>query len=138
LDEAVKARDVVLKKSPSDLDGHLLRGRVHLAKRETTDALQEFQKVLKAEPRLAPVRHQLALAHPQAGSPQQAKTELKEAVTIAPRFADAVLLLAEINIQVTRRGRYAGAVIRGWASADSRAPRSRSPMGPPDWAITRA
>ena len=63
------------------------------------EAIQEFQKVLKAEPRLAP-RHQLALAQLQAGSPQQAKTELKEAVTIAPNFADAVLLLlAEITIR---------------------------------------
>ena len=87
-DEAVKA-----------LDGHLLRGRVHLAKRETTEAIQEFQMVLKAEPRLAPVRHQLALAHLQAGSPRQATTELKEAVTLAPNFADAVLLLADLNIK---------------------------------------
>ena len=46
------------------------------------------------------MRYQLALAHLQAGSPQQAKTELKEAVTIAPNFADAVLLLlAEITIR---------------------------------------
>ena len=48
------------------------------------EATQKFQKALKAKPRLAPVRYQLALAHLQAGSPQQAKTELKETVTIAP------------------------------------------------------
>ncbi len=39
-DEAVKA-----------LDGDLLRGRAHPARRETTEAIQEFQKVLKASPR---------------------------------------------------------------------------------------
>ena len=45
------------------------------------------------------MRHQLALAHLQAGSPQQAKTERKEAVTIAPNFADAALLLADLHIR---------------------------------------
>ena len=55
--------------------------------------------MLKAEPPLAPVRYQRALAQLQAGSPQQAKTELKEAVTIAPSFADAVPLLADLNIR---------------------------------------
>ena len=43
-DEAVKVLEVVLKKSPADLDGHLLRGRVHLAKRQTTEAIQAFQE----------------------------------------------------------------------------------------------
>jgi Tfp pilus assembly protein PilF len=80
-DEAVKALDVVLKKNPSDLDGHLLRGRVHLAKRRRRRP-SGFQNVLRPS-RGSPVRYQLALAHLQAGSPQQAKTELK-AVTIAP------------------------------------------------------
>ena len=45
------------------------------------------------------MRYHLALAHLQPGSPQRAKTELKEAVTIAPNFADGVLLVAEINIR---------------------------------------
>ena len=63
------------------------------------EATQEFQKALKAKPRLAPVRYQLALAHPQAGTLQQVKTEPKEAVTIAPNFADAVLLFADLNIR---------------------------------------
>ena len=90
---------MVLKKNPADLDGHLLRGRVHLARRETTPPSRNSRRCSKAEPRLAPARYQLALAHLQAGSVQQAKAELKEATTIAPNFVEAVLLLAELNIQ---------------------------------------
>ena len=41
------------------------------------EAIQEFQKALKAKPRLAPMRYQLALAYPQADSPQHAKTEME-------------------------------------------------------------
>ena len=35
-DESLKALQAILKKNPSDLEGHLLQGRVRLAKRETT------------------------------------------------------------------------------------------------------
>ena len=72
---------------------------MRLAKRETTEAIQEFQQVLKLEPRHAPAHYQLGLAQLQAGNIQQAKAELKEATSIAPNFTEAVLLLAELNIQ---------------------------------------
>ena len=65
----------------------------------TTDAIQDFQKVLKLEPGLVPARYQLALAQLQAGSLQQAKAELKEAIRIAPAFVEPALLLAQLNIQ---------------------------------------
>src|SRR5207253_1469433 len=86
--------DAVFKKSPSDLEGHLLRGRVHLAKGEATAAIEDFQKVVKIEPRLAQARYQLALAHLQAGNLQQAGVELKESTTYDPNFTDAALALA--------------------------------------------
>ena len=89
----------MLKKNPQDLDGLFLRGRVHLAKHETIEAIQDFQQVLKLEPQLAPARHQLALAQLQAGNVQQAKTELAEATRVAPNYPEATLLLAELNIQ---------------------------------------
>jgi tetratricopeptide (TPR) repeat protein len=98
-DESLKALEPIFEENPSDLEGLLLRGRVHLGKRETTAAIQDFQKVLRLEPRFARARYQLALAQLQAGNLQQAKGELKEATTIDPNFTDAVLLLAELDIQ---------------------------------------
>src|SRR5437867_1781231 len=47
LEDGAKALEAVLKKNPQDLDGLLLRGRLHLAKAETTQAIQDFQQVLK-------------------------------------------------------------------------------------------
>ena len=55
--------------------------------------------MLKAEPRLAPVRYQLALAQLQAGNIQQAKSELRETVNGAPNYTQAALVLAELNIR---------------------------------------
>src|SRR4029453_17119592 len=74
-------------------------GRVHRPKREPTGAIQDFQQVLKLEPRHAPAHYQLALAQLQAGNLQQAKAELKEATSVSPNFADAVLLQAQLNLQ---------------------------------------
>jgi lipopolysaccharide biosynthesis regulator YciM len=71
------------QEAPSDLKGRFLQGRLHLARRETTGAIQAFQGVLKPEPRLLPVRYQLALAQLQAGNLQQAKTELKDAISVS-------------------------------------------------------
>jgi tetratricopeptide (TPR) repeat protein len=97
-DESLKFLAAVFKKSPSDVDGHVLSGRVHLAKRETTRAIEEFQTALKLEPRLTQARYFLALTQLQVGNFQQARADLKEAAA-DPKFIDAALLLAELDAQ---------------------------------------
>src|SRR3972149_3753869 len=66
------------------------------------EAIQEFQKGLKTAPRLAPVRYQRALAILQAGSPQQGEDGAEGDRDPRPNFADAVLLLADLNIKSAR------------------------------------
>jgi Tfp pilus assembly protein PilF len=95
---SVKVLDVIFKKNAADAEGHLLRGRVYLAQGQTTEAIQEFQQVLKVEPRLAQAHHQLALAYLGAGNLQQAKAELKEAISIAPDMVDATLQLSQLAL----------------------------------------
>jgi tetratricopeptide (TPR) repeat protein len=95
-DDAVKALAPIFTKNPADLEGRLLSGRIHLARGEATDAIQDFQRALKVEPRFALARYHLALAQLEAGSVQQAKAELGP---IAPNFPDAALLLADLHVQ---------------------------------------
>ena len=97
-DDTAKALRVLLEKNPSDLDGLFLRGRMKLAKGETGDAIQDFQQVVKLEPRLAVAHHQLALAQLRAGNPQQARASLNEATSTNPNFTEASLLAAELDI----------------------------------------
>jgi tetratricopeptide (TPR) repeat protein len=98
-DDGLKHLEVVFKKSAMDVEGHLLSGRVHLAKRDTGKAAEEFQKALKIEPRLAQARYMLALTHLQAGNVQQGRAELKELVALEPDLAEAAVLLAELDVQ---------------------------------------
>ena len=97
--EGEKAVGVILKKNPSDLEGHFLRGRIHRVKEESPQAIQDFQMVLKLDPRSAQARYELALTYLQVGNVQQARAELKEATTIDPNFTNAALLLAELDLQ---------------------------------------
>lgn len=95
-DDAVKALGPVFKKNGADLEGRLIRGRIHLARGETAEAIQDFQRVLKTEPRFAPARYQLALAYVNAGNVQQAKAEVAD---VAADFPDAAILLADLHLQ---------------------------------------
>lgn len=102
-DDTLKALAVLLNKQPSDIDGHLLLGRVRLAKRESTEAIQEFQQVLKLDARNALAHYLIGMAQLQAGNVQQAKAAMREATTIAPNFTEAVLGLAELNLRLLSR-----------------------------------
>src|SRR5262249_17369694 len=97
--ESDRAIGVILKKNPGDLEGHFLRGRIHRARRQDPQAIQEFQTVLKLEPRSAKARYELALTYLQVGNVQQARAELKEATRLDPNLTDAAVLLAELDLQ---------------------------------------
>src|SRR5439155_840116 len=106
LPRAERAFQEAVAREPKSVEAHSLLGSFYLSKRdsaqaerETTEAIQDFQKVLKLEPRHAPTHYQLGLAQLMAGNPQQAKAELKEATSLAPNFSDAVLLLAQLNLR---------------------------------------
>src|SRR3989475_745323 len=98
-DESLAILADVFKKAPTDVEGHLIRGRIYLTKRQTTEAIQEFQGVLKADSKQAQARYWLAIAYHQTGNIQQAKTELTQALELAPRMTDAAFLLAQMNLE---------------------------------------
>ena len=102
LDDTARALDTLLKKSPADLDGLVLRGRLHLARRATDQVIQDSQAIVKSEPRSTVARHQLALAQVQAGNVQQAKAELKEAIATVRNFTGAIMLLALLIVISSR------------------------------------
>jgi len=98
-DDSLAILGDIFKKAPSDVEGHLIRGRIYLTKRQTTEAIQDFQSALKADAKMAPARYWLAIAYHQSGNIQQAKAELTQALEMAPRMTDAALLLAQMNLE---------------------------------------
>jgi exosortase len=98
-DDAAAALQTVLTKRPSDPEGLLLRGTLRLAQGETAAAVQDFQHVLKLEPRLAVAHYRLGLAQLRAGNIQQARAALNEALSVDPRLAEARLLSADLDLR---------------------------------------
>ena len=98
LDDAVKFLEPALKDSP-DPAALLLRTRIHLAKHETTQAIEAANKAVGTRPGLAAAHHLLALAHVQSGNAALALAQAKEALRLAPGFPEAALLVAELEMQ---------------------------------------
>ncbi|MGH7344280.1 MAG: tetratricopeptide repeat protein, partial [Candidatus Rokuibacteriota bacterium] len=95
-DESVAALREILAVDASDPHARLLRGRIHMARGETEAATREFEEVVRSEPELPTPRYFLATAHIQAGQLGLAKRELAQAVSIAPGFDQATVLLADL------------------------------------------
>jgi len=99
-----------LARDPVNLDVLTLRGTLLLAQGETTNAIEQFERILniglyKGNPR---VRYLLALAQIQSGATARAGQTLRQILSDEPNFADAILLLANLNI---RRGDAGSAVL---------------------------
>src|SRR5262249_9260368 len=98
-DESLAVLNDLFKKAKDDVEGHVIRGRIYLTKRQTTEAIQDFQSALRVDSKMVQARYWLAVAYHQTGNVQQARTELAQAVELSPRATDAVLLLAQINLE---------------------------------------
>jgi tetratricopeptide (TPR) repeat protein len=107
----------VLAQDPVNYDAVFLDGTLNLAKRNAATAIRDFAYLRNAYRRDPQSRYQLAVAYllsAQNASPvnsrnatEEAERSLSEAVQLAPRFEQAILLLAELKI---RKGSPAAAV----------------------------
>src|SRR3989441_1002700 len=100
-DESLAILADVFKKAPTDVEGHLIRGRIYLTKRQTTEAIQEFQGVLKADSKQAqaiaskdprPV-HLTGIALQAVGQKAEAAKEFERALSMKPTFTDPLTAL---------------------------------------------
>ena len=72
---------------------------MNLAKGQFSEAIDEFQKVIKSEPNFAPVYFYRGLAYLGNNNLQMAKNDFIEALKIAPTFIEANLALAELHLK---------------------------------------
>lgn len=128
LDESDQAVDVVLEKNELHPGALLLKGRIQVARQETTTAIQTFQTLLNSQPEMVAARYQLALAHIQAGNVEQAKSELRQAVNTAPNYVDALVLLSQLNVR-TNAEDTAIADLEGFVSRQPNVPQVYSLLG---------
>jgi tetratricopeptide (TPR) repeat protein len=97
-DETLSLLQNVFSRDPQNLDGHRLESEVLLAKGDTKKAVEILERLDQTYPDTSLVKYQLAQAYLKDNNMNQAKVVLDEAISTNPNYADAILLLAEINL----------------------------------------
>ncbi len=101
-DEALSLLQNVFSRDPQNLDGHRLESEALLAKGDTKKAVEVLDRLNQTYPGTALIKYQLAQAYLKNNNMNQAKAMLDQAISINPNYADAILLLADINLRSGR------------------------------------
>jgi tetratricopeptide (TPR) repeat protein len=89
----------VLSRDPQNFEGLLLKNGLELRQGETAQAISDFEKMAKMFPQVAAVHYQLAQAYLANQENDNAVASLNQALSLDPKYVDAILLLAEIQIK---------------------------------------
>ncbi|HZL12811.1 MAG TPA: tetratricopeptide repeat protein [Verrucomicrobiae bacterium] len=98
-DEAAKDAKEALRRDPDNFDAKLLNARLDLARGQTSSAVAELDRMSRDYPQVALVHYHLGLAYFMSGQPDAAATSLRKAISLNPKFTEAILLLAQIQIK---------------------------------------
>ena len=98
-DEALSLLENVFSRDPENVDGRRLQSDVLLAKGDTKKAVEVLERLDQTYPDTPLIKYQLARAYLRNNNMNQAKVALDQAISRNPNYADAILLLAEINLR---------------------------------------
>jgi tetratricopeptide (TPR) repeat protein len=98
-DEALSLLENVFSRDPENIDGHRLEGEVLLAKGDTKKAVEALERLDHTYPDTPLIKYELAQAYFKNNNLNQAKAVLDQVISTNPTYANAILLLAEINLR---------------------------------------
>jgi len=98
----------VLAQDPADFEALLLSGSLKMAKGNGPAAVAEFEHMKSLYGGVPQVHYQLALAYLLNGDANKAAGSLNKAISLDPNFAEAILMLAGLNL---RQGDPAAAIV---------------------------
>jgi tetratricopeptide (TPR) repeat protein len=97
--EALSLLENVFSRDPESVDGHRLEGKVLLAKGDTKKAVEVLERLDQTYPDTSLIKYELAQAYLKNKNLNQGKAALEQVISANPNFADAIVLLAEINLR---------------------------------------
>jgi tetratricopeptide (TPR) repeat protein len=98
-DEALALLENVFGRDADNVDGRRLEGEARLGKGETKKSIAVLERLDQMYPSAPIIKFQLARAYLQDNDVNQANLALTQAISVNPNYADAILLLAEINLR---------------------------------------
>ena len=98
-DEVAALLQNVFSRDPDNIEGRVVQAQALIGKgdiRQGTELLERADKSFENNPL---IKYQLALAYLQGKNNTQAINELEQAIAIAPKYVDAIVLLAQLRLR---------------------------------------
>src|SRR5438309_4240890 len=98
-DEVAALLQNVFSRDPDNIEGRVIQAQALLGKgdlKQGTEVLERADKSVENNPL---IKYQLALAYLQGRNTTQAINELEQAITIAPKYVDAIVFLAQLRLR---------------------------------------
>jgi tetratricopeptide (TPR) repeat protein len=98
-EEALSLLENVFSRDPEYIDGRRLESQVMLAKGDTKKAVEIMERLDQTFGDTPLIKYELARAYLKNNNINQAKVALDQAISTNPNYADAILLVADINLR---------------------------------------
>jgi tetratricopeptide (TPR) repeat protein len=98
-DEVATLLQNVFSRDPDNIEGRVVQAQALLGKGDIKQGTDILERADKSFANNSLIKYQLALAYLQGRNTTQATSELEQAVEIAPKYVDAIVLLAQLRLR---------------------------------------
>jgi tetratricopeptide (TPR) repeat protein len=98
-DEGLADANIVLHRDPINYEALSSRAEIKLAQNDADGALADLQQLASFYHQAPQIKYQMALAYLKKEDLRQAEGSLQQAIILAPRYDEAILLLAEVELR---------------------------------------
>src|SRR6266480_2787168 len=98
-DEVGELLQNVFSRDPDNIEGRVVQAQALLGKGDLKQGTEILERVDKSFANNPLIKYQLALAYLQGRNTSQAINELEQAITIAPKYVEAIVLLAQLRLK---------------------------------------
>src|SRR5437762_11329167 len=98
-DEVATLLQNVFSRDPDNIEGRMVQAQALLGKGDLKQGTEILERADKSFANNPLIKYQLALAYLQGRNTTQAMNELEQAITIAPKYVDAIVLLAQLRLR---------------------------------------
>src|SRR5437016_10509271 len=98
-DEVAALLQNVFSRDPDNIEGRVVQAQALLGKGDLKQGTEILERADKSFANNPLIKYQLALAYVQGRNTTQAINELEQAITIAPKYVDAIVLLVQLRLR---------------------------------------
>jgi len=98
-DEVAALLQNVFSRDPDNIEGRVVQAQALLGKGDLKQGTEILERADKSFANNPLIKYQLALAYLQGKNTSQAMNELEQAITLAPKYVEAIVLLAQLRLR---------------------------------------